>query len=189
MTKKLKNTTRDAKRDRAGRVSRAKRTGFTLVEMLVVLVIIAVLIAAVMGALRSARQMAWRTKARDTARQLVAAWNLHLIDYREFPKQSALRDPVTGGFAASSANLEKLNADKKIYLELSENERQDGLRDKWKRHFGFNLDFDYNGEIDNPAPEVYESKAKDYKVVRATAIAWSEGPDPKLKRKWIVQWQ
>ena len=96
--------------------------GFTLVEMLVVLMIIAVLMAATLGGLKTARRMAWRTKARDMARQVVSAWNVYLIDLREFPPEDQFKDVVPGGFAATAANLKALYTGANVYLEMSEEE-------------------------------------------------------------------
>ncbi len=158
--------------------------------MLIVIAIIAVLIASVMGGLKTARQMAWRIKARDTARQLVGAWNLYLTDNREFPVETSMSDARDeGGYAASMANIDRLNP----YIDLSAEERDEsemgknGLRDKWNRHFGFNLDFDYNGDVEDPAPVASGRKLEDNRV-HATAIAWSQGATPENKKKWIVQW-
>lgn len=66
------------------------RAGFTLVEMVAVIVIIGILIGVVSTGLNSARENVWRTRARDTARQLVDAWNLFLLDYRGFPPRGEL---------------------------------------------------------------------------------------------------
>lgn len=168
----------------------AVRAGFTLIEMLVVLLVAAILITAVFNGLSTARQMAWRTRARDTARQLVQAWNLHLNDNRQFPDEQKFGgDLAEGGYAASPQNLALLNAGR-VYLELSEKDRDAGLRDRWGNTMGFNLDFDYDGMVANPAPEVFEVEkaVKDMATVRATSIAWSRGPTPGIKKKWVVQW-
>ena len=167
--------------------------GFTLFEVLATMLIIAILMAALVGGLNGARQMAWRTKTRDTARQLAGAWNLYLNDNRAFPKAGELGDPAPGGFWATMANLDVLNKDR-IYIELSAEERESfgrqggGLIDKWGNHFGFALDLDYDGMVENPAPEVYGDREADYAKVRASALAWSQGQTPENKRKWIVQW-
>ena len=168
--------------------------GFTLVEMLVVLVIIGILMASVAGFLNRARANAWRVKARDTARQLVAGWNLHLLDKRAFPDEERFTSPASeGGYRAVPANLALLN-DGKVYLELDAVERGEtrddrrppGLTDRWKREFRFNLDFDYDGEVNHPAPEASNlgSEAK----VKGSVIAWSTGEKPDLRKRWIVQW-
>ena len=181
----------------AHRYARAEagRAGFTLMEVLVVLVIIAILIASLFTGLQAARQMAWRTRARDTTRQLVQAWNLHLNDTRAFPAQQRFTgEKPEGGYAAKPANLALLN-DGRIYLELSEiersaDDRKNGLRDRWGNLLGFNLDFDYDGKVENPAPEAVGKTPddKDQGLVLATAIAWSQGQSPEVRRKWVVQW-
>jgi prepilin-type N-terminal cleavage/methylation domain-containing protein len=174
----------------------AARGGFTLVEMLVVLVIIGILMASVAGFLNQARRNAWRVKTRDTARQLVAAWNLHLLDKRGFPAPASFSDKAgEGGFEASPANLELLN-DGKVYLELdavergeiSDRNRPSGVTDRWKQRLRFDLDFDYDGQVGNPAPEA-NNLGQGTTSVKGSAIAWSRGDTPQIPKRWIVQWQ
>lgn len=77
--------------------ARGTRGGFTLIEMVAVILIIGLLVGVVSSGLNSARENAWRTRARDTARQLVDAWNLYLLDNREFPaRQDLLAGKVAG---------------------------------------------------------------------------------------------
>ncbi len=172
---------------------RRARRGFTLVEMLVVLMIIAVLMAATLGGLKTARRMAWRTKARDMARQVVAAWNVYLIEQREFPPEDQFKDVTPDGFAATAANLKPLYSGANVYLELSEQELHEdrGLKDRWGNYLGFNLDFDYDGQVVNPAPAANNLAAKDNAgevSVKGTSIAWSMGELPDRRQRWLVQW-
>ncbi len=182
--------------------------GFTLVEILAVIMIMAVLMAVVTGGLRQARLSAWRVKARDSARQLVAGWNLHLTDRRCFPPRGDFSSAAHGGFAATPANLALLNKDGIVYLELSEVERDEhnqwsqrsGLRDRWNHHIHFNLNFEFDKKMPNPAPYSRyirrdgSTSAKDpIDFIQANAIAWSLGSiaekdSDDWKRGWIVQW-
>lgn len=168
-------------------------SGFTLVEMLAVLLIIGILAGATIGVTARNRNVAWEHKARDTARQLVQGWSLYLNDFREFPpdiaeneKNKAAGDPLE----YLSPDPDKRYSDEyhaKTYIELSDKERKDGLKDHWRRPFYFALDGDYDSKVRHPAPEA--SALKDVDMVTGYSIAWSEGVDPENKKKWIVEWK
>lgn len=65
--------------------SPSKRTGFTLVELLVVISIIGVLIGLLMPAVQAAREAARRTDCSNRVRQLALATHMHHNSYRYFP--------------------------------------------------------------------------------------------------------
>ena len=162
-----------------------RKSGFTLIEMIAVIVILAILAAALTAGLSTARNKAWRTQARETCRELCMAWNAYLLDVRKFPLKNA------SGLEANYENLkwivspEWMNAEDRkrhtgrIYLEISEQEKENGIKDHWGQTYRFSLDTDYDGEIDNPYPNAFEpsiSKAK------ATVVAWSLGDPKRAKR-------
>lgn len=157
-----------------------RNSGFTLIEMVAVLLILAILAAALTAGLANARNKAWRTQARETCRELCTAWNAYLLDVRKFPKDLGR----ASGLKADYNNLKAIvdpdeNRFNRIYIEISAKERDTGLVDHWGRLIKFSLDTDYDGEIENPYPNVFEppiSKAK------ATSIAWSEG-DPQREQR------
>jgi prepilin-type N-terminal cleavage/methylation domain-containing protein len=157
-----------------------RNSGFTLVEMVAVLLILAILAGALTAGLANARNKAWRTQAREACRELCTAWNAYLLDVRKFPRDLG----GASGLNATYGNLKAIvdpdeNRFKRIYFEISERERDTGLLDHWGGMIKFSLDTDYDGEVDNPYPNVFEppiSKAK------ATSIAWSEG-DPRRAQR------
>ncbi len=157
-----------------------RNSGFTLIEMVAVLLILAILAAALTAGLANARNKAWRTQAREVCRELCTAWNAYLLDVRKFPKALG----SANGLKANYTNLKFIvdpdeNRFRRIYLEISEKERDTGLLDHWGRLISFSLDTDYDGEVDNPYPNAFEppiSKAK------ATSIAWSDG-DPRREQR------
>lgn len=179
----------------------AKSSGFTLIEMLVVLAILALLMGAVSTGIVRAKEQAYKTRARDTARQICQAWNLYLMDNHKFPAASSL-DSVKDGYVTGTKSLESLNGGKR-YLEATEQEGDDdGLRDPWGSLFRFRLDEDYDGKIDNPVAGV-EGLQSDSDVY-GNVVAWSLGPgadkkstlsggeasySDKDKKKWIVVYQ
>ena len=157
------------------------RSGFTLVEMIAVILIVAILIGVVSAGLNTARENVWRTRARDTARQLVDAWNLYLLDNRAFPEESELKvGGVKGaafGIPATIKALKPLRPETGAqYLELSfdeaykhkkgtskaelsgiggkgmkKDDNEVALFDRWRQPICFNLDFDYDGYVDVPS--------------------------------------
>lgn len=71
----LRNFARDSRyKDAASMSRRAQRTGFSLVELLIVLVIILLLVAIVLPAVNRAREMARRSLCVSHIGQLTAAW-------------------------------------------------------------------------------------------------------------------
>ena len=161
-----------------------RKSGFTLIEMIAVLLILAMLAAALTAGLSNARNKAWRTQARETCRELCTAWNAYLLDCRKFPDNIRNNGKELDAeyenlkWIVSPEWMEKEERKKhsgRIYLELSESEKNNGLIDHWGQTMKFSLDTDYDGQVDNPYPAVFEppvSKAK------ATSIAWSNG-DPR----------
>ncbi len=165
-----------------------RKSGFTLVEMISVLLIMALLAAALTAGLTSARNKAWRAKARESCRNISTAWNLYLIDMHKFPFDKG------GGqkLAASYDNLERLadpekNRLKRTYLEMDEKERDEGINDHWGQPIYFSLDTDYDGQVENPYPNIRDPAID---MVKASSIAWSKGDPKKAKRddNPIVVW-
>ena len=62
-----------------------KRRGFTLIELLVVIAIIAVLLSLLMPGLKMARKNAMGLKCAANLKQLNAAWQMYIGDFRVFP--------------------------------------------------------------------------------------------------------
>ncbi len=164
------------------------KQGFTLIEMVAVLLILALLAAAVTGGLSKARARAWRTQTRETCRQLCQAWNTYLLDERKFPDDLGAAKEVKAEYEKIKYLAGGVEA-ARIYLELTDLEKETGLCDHWRQLLLFSLDMDYDGLVDNPHPEVF-GDGRQAEKVRAASIAWSEGDPRKAKRKDnpIVAW-
>src|SRR3954467_7278484 len=63
---------------------KSSKTGFTLVELLVVIGIIAVLISILLPSLSKAREMATRTKCLSNLRQFGTAFTIYLNDNKQW---------------------------------------------------------------------------------------------------------
>ena len=178
-----------------------RKSGFTLIEMIAVLLILAILSAATTAGLSSAREKAWRTQAREICRNVCVAWNAYLLDARRFPKAI----PGKGQkLEATYSNMMWIvdaskNEFQRIYLEISDDEKTDGLRDHWidpkasdpKAEKGqlilFSLDTDYDNQVDNPYPNASDPPLP---KAKATSLAWSKGNPRRAKRNDnpIVVW-
>lgn len=165
-----------------------RKSGFTMVEMIAVLLIMAVLAAALTAGLATARSKAWRTKARETCRNVCTAWNLYLIDMHKFPFSRGEGQEL----AANYTNMERLvdpgkNRLNRTYLEMDDKEKDEGLNDHWGQPIRFSLDTDYNGKVANPHPNIRDPPASE---VTASSIAWSNGDPKRAKRddNPIVVW-
>ena len=153
-----------------------RKSGFTMVEMIAVLLILAVLSAALTAGLGTARNKAWRTKARETCRNVSEAWNMYRVDMHKFPYDK-------GGGQELEANENNMtwlvnpdkNRLKRTYLEIDDREKEEGLNDHWGQPIRFSLDTDYDGQVDNPYPDIRDPAIP---KVKGTSIAWSKG-DPK----------
>jgi len=170
------------------------RSGFTLVELMVVISILAVLSAALLAGYGKVQRGAWQSRSRDLAVQTATAWTIYLQTYKEYP--DSVLGVVEQGMVPTACKVlgearmmdlsydGQKNADKQRDAELKV-----GLMSVWgqrlfkqgklgsadaKRHLvQFRLDSNYDGMVDQeddpPAPAGLE--------LRAAAIAWTWGPE------------
>ncbi len=74
-----------------------RKSGFTLVELLVVMAIIGLLAGLMFPALGAVKKKAWTTKTRELVVQVQTAWQIHFNDFRSFPERSLIDDSSVDG--------------------------------------------------------------------------------------------
>lgn len=190
------------------------KSGFTLVEMLVVIAIIAILTAASTASYNGVRKHGWRTRDRATAMQIATAWNVYLQEERSF-KNAKLSS--SSPYDTTEDNLYSIapyvrdgddwvkESGKTLYLEISGEEldrgrsldvNDGGLFDHWKHRFHFTLDGlddngDYDGKVLHPDPRLKGDSRKR----NGCAMVWSTcndkdaGPFAGNPDRWAVCWQ
>ena len=147
--------------------------GFTLMEMLAVIVIICILMTVSMGVYKQVRNVAWKGKTRDSARQIATAWNLSLLENQSFPLAAlAPVGTVSGSYLTfqTTTNTMMILNSSKIYLEQSADQKRNGMKDKWGHCFNVQIDQNYGGTVEDPANP---SAPK----INANVVVWSYGPN------------
>ena len=113
-------------------MKRARETGFTLVELLVVLSIIGLLAGLLVGAASRARVKARVVRAEAEVRELAKAWKAYWLTYERWP----------AGYESSS-NLPMDSAAMDILMGNNDGENPQGIR-------FMDADLDESGNFDDP---------------------------------------
>lgn len=152
----------------------SKRSGFTLIELIVVLAIIGLLAGMLLTALSSARTSAKKARARADTKQIELAWKMYMQEYHRFPEEVTVTE--MGPEAVSilrgddSADAMKDNPKRIVFLDFQRGKSGVSFKDPWGAVYRVKLAT--KEEVDHVT--VYGQN-----VPRAAAV-WSAGPDGAL---------
>ena len=141
-----------------------RRTGFTLLEMLVVVAIIGMLVGLLLPAVQSVRNQARKTKARHDVDQLATAWLAYLEEYRRFPGTAIVS---TGSNAVNilSGVTSPDNPRGVHFMEFVISATN--FPDPWGHEYSILLDSDYDNKVTHPT----------LGVMSLSVAVWSWGRD------------
>jgi len=164
----------------------SKRSGFTLIEMLVVIAIIALLAGMLFPAIGSALQSAHRRRAALMTQNIEQAILMYMDDHGgRFP----VLDDLYGSDrffdeegsreilrVLMGENISDLNRARKVYLSTDRASEDGELLDPWGTQYRILLDLDMDGRIDYHAPGgvqhrksvvvVSAGRSKDFGMIR-----------------------
>ncbi|NJL18940.1 MAG: type II secretion system protein [Bdellovibrionaceae bacterium] len=168
------------------------RSGFTLVELLVVITIVGILITLTVPTVGGAMEKAKKVEAGVMVQQLRVAMNAYYTEYGRWPRLSE-RDVWLGRevypllIGRNEPASENPNPREIRFIEIQSKvlRNSDDLRkpvisaseadtfvDPWNQEYFLSLDLDYNNEIDLPQPFIGEANAP--------VIIWSIGKQKDL---------
>lgn len=82
-----------------------RKSGFTLIEMLVVMAIIGILAGLMFPALGAVKKKAYATQTHELVTQMQSAWLIHFNDFRSFPPASFMTETAgAGGYATGAGS-------------------------------------------------------------------------------------
>ena len=140
-----------------------RRSGFTLMELIVVIAIIGLLAGMLMTAFSKARTGAKKTRARADLDQIKAAWENYVQEYRTFP--AGISEMGEEAIAILSGANQDENPEKIIFMDFRQDEAG-SFRDPWGQVYHVALDVD--------GDDLVSVNGQDVRVIVA---AWSDGPD------------
>lgn len=151
------------------------KTGFTLLELLVVMAIIGVLVGLILPTIFRMKTRARILEARSDVRQLSIAWNEYLLDYHKFPGIS-IKDAGPEAMAILRGDNfgVGLTNNPRGFSYMDFRSSTSNFCDPWGVPgtavgvYHIVLDTDYDNQVTHP---------KTGDVIPLHVIVWSDGPD------------
>jgi prepilin-type N-terminal cleavage/methylation domain-containing protein len=173
------------------------KSGFSLIELLVVMVVIAVLLSLLFPVFSGVQERAKKVQARNDLTQIVTAVNAYETEYGKYPLPTAFSGAEydVGGASGSSTKglfdalrgLDPLSNPRQIVF-INPPDAKDPARpragmasaadgqfyDPWGRPYAIRIDADYNETVTNPYGN---NNGAGVDPLRQSIIAWSLGKD------------
>ena len=167
---------------------KSNRSGFTLIEMLVVIAIIAVLVALLIPAVGKARQAAARTRAKHQIMDIMQAFTAYYDEYKRWPtgltgydngrdieyNTTGIQMETNVVVMLGGANVKNMNPKRIPFLQLEPGALNElgQYVDPWGNPYKYMLDF--NG--DNKVHIFFSNMNGETNLNRQVAV-WSRGRD------------
>ena len=162
------------------------RTGFTLVEMLVVIAIISILAAIIIPVTGRARESAYKRRAMIEMNSIKVAVLQFYAEHRYMPWGTNANDRVGADVwtvnETEQADVMKIltgdNAKKKAYLQVPAKSRMDDnpdvFTDPWGQHYRIGMDRNMDGAM---LPNDPDNLFGGFNVVKERVLVYSLGPE------------
>ncbi|MEM9399155.1 MAG: type II secretion system protein [Verrucomicrobiota bacterium] len=193
-----------------------RRSGFTLVELLVVITIIAILMGLAFPSLQAAMRFAKKSEAKVIVAQLGTAIASYKTEYNRLPIKTLGRPQQDEQFEAGELYFVLTGQEEKgsemdnprriTFLDFNTKYLRQGpandlnrlppdnpidadtFVDPWNREYQIIMDFDYDKRIDVPDTSA-AAMPQDSVTINSTVAIWSLGDDPELPRSYVASWK
>jgi prepilin-type N-terminal cleavage/methylation domain-containing protein len=183
-------------------VTDRNRSGFTLLELMVVIAIVVVLAGLLFPAVQSVLERAKKVQAKNDLTQIVTAVNAFYTEYGRYPLPSTVTTDSSATYGPNGSSVENgdlmkelrgtsttINTRQIVFISPPDARDQtnprsgtktttSGYYDPWGTEYAIALDADYDNQI---TPNPYgNNNGAGASPLRQGAIAWCLGKDKKL---------
>jgi type II secretory pathway pseudopilin PulG len=146
-----------------------KRSGFTIIELLVSVAIMILLAGLILSGLNVAMKRAKVLQARRDIDQLQTAWSSYLADYGRPPLTVSITNSAVDCAKVLGGHLVVENRHRYNYMDFHVNSQ--GIRDPWDNYYMIVFDENGDGNL------TVRRGNQPVETLRRGVVVWSMGPD------------